>query len=113
MKVYVIEAEPDGGLKDALNERSALGKAIGTLAKKVNTPVFFHDYTGPVGGAPVILLECGDAFLESVKKLSGVKRVYENSPALTTERSAALWGYFTGSPSTPSRGSNTPKPPGM
>lgn len=104
-KVYVLEPKTNSPA-----ERDELGKAIGALAKKINEPVFFRDYSGAVGGAPVVLLECSATFLEHVKKLAEFSSVRENPPQPATSRSAALWSYFTGEPPMPSRGPGV-KPP--
>ncbi len=109
-KVHVIEPEFSDNLAETLAKRDALGKAIGALAKSINAPIFFHDYTGAVGGAPVILLECSDSVLELFKRLPGFGRSYENSPHIATQRSAKLWSYFTGSPAITSRRRGTPQP---
>jgi hypothetical protein len=93
MKIHVIEADTAGYVQS----RDALGKKIGALAKLVNEPVFFHDYAEPVCGAPVILLECSDAFLEKVKQFPECKKVEDISSSEATQRSPQIQSYFTGS----------------
>jgi hypothetical protein len=111
MTVYIIVAGRSSQDENAVTERDNLGKAIGTLAKSAKTPVFFHDYTGNVGGAPVILLECSKTFLEDVQKLPGFTLAMEKVSSLPTARSDALWNYFTGESAPPARAPAAKKPP--
>jgi hypothetical protein len=106
MKIYVVEADLTG--TDSVQKRNTLGRSIGALAKGVNEPVFFHDFKDPAGGAPVILLECSDAFLKIVEQLPECAKTYEIWPNTATERSSKLWDYFTATPpnSSPRRGLN-------
>ena len=108
-KVHVIEADLTGSLPNALSERDKLGREIASLAKRVNEPVFFHDYKGPVAGAPTILLECSDAFLAHVRTLPAYKKDHEAfaHPSLETERSPKVQAYFMSSVAAPKR----PAPP--
>lgn len=95
-KVRIIEADLTGTLPQVLDARDSLGVEIAKLAKTVNEPVFFHDFTGPVGGAPIILLECSDAFLDNVRKLPSYKKDQPawTTPGLETERSPSVQAYF-------------------
>lgn len=109
MTVYVIEADLTG--QDRVEKRDALGKAIGALAKSVNEPVFFHDFKDTqLGGAPVVLLECSDAFLDKVKQLPEFEKTFPAWSNIDTERSAHLWHYFTNTP-TCTRGAKKPQAP--
>lgn len=94
-KVHVIEADLSNPAQ-ALSERDKLGRQIAALAKQVNEPVLFHDYKGPVAGAPIILLECSDRFLAAVRTLPAYKSDHEAlpHPALETERSPRVQAYF-------------------
>ncbi len=105
MKVHIIEADMAG----YVHARDDLGKKIGALAKTVNEPVFFHDYKDPVCGAPVILLECSDAFLKKVKQLPECKKVEELPPGEATERSQSILSYFTSTPPKPPRKPGGPR----
>jgi hypothetical protein len=117
MTIYIILAGPSSTDPNAVANRDNLGKAIGELAKNANTPVFFHDYTSTgsgsahLAGAPVILLECSEAFLQDVKKLPGFTLAMEKTSPLPTARSADLWSYFTGEPAMPARGATPKRPP--
>src|SRR4051812_7325543 len=114
MTIYIIIAGRSSQDEDAGAERDKMGRAIGGLARNIKEPVFFHDYT-PTGtgsaaatGAPVILLECSEAFLQEVKKLPGFSMAFEKSSPIPTARSAALWNYFTAAPA--ARGAPVKKP---
>ena len=95
-KVRIIEADMSKGLMEALGNRDRLGVEIAALAKTVNEPVFFHDFTGPVAGAPIILLECSDAFLANVRKLPSYAKDQAawTTPGLETERAPKVQAYF-------------------
>jgi hypothetical protein len=80
---------------DNVQKRDTLGRSIGALAKQKNEPVFFHAFKDPVGGAPVILLECSEAFLQMVEKLPGCTNIHKIELNFATERSPELWSYFT------------------
>ena len=92
-KVRVIEADLSNPIQ-AMTERDQLGRQIAALARQVNEPVLFHDYKGPVGGAPVILLECSDRFLAAVRTLPAYRKDHEVQPDLDTERSPRVQAYF-------------------
>lgn len=109
-KIFVIELPRGLPLEESLSKRDALGKSIGAIVKNVNTPVFFHDYKGPVGGMPQILLECPVAVIDLIRNLSGIGRIHEIYPGTETERSPKLWDYFTGTSVKPAV-SKRPKPP--
>ncbi len=95
-KVHVIEADLTGTLPQVLKERDSLGRGIAELALSSRETVYFHDYVGPVGGAPTILLECSDAFLTKVRTLPGYKKDHEawTTPGLETARSPRVQDYF-------------------
>jgi hypothetical protein len=112
-KVYVIEPKTSDARGQGWGspaERDALGKAIGTLAKAANTPVFFHARTDLAAGSSFILLECSEAFLEQVKALPEFGRATEKQPYFLTARSADLWSYFTGEPAMPAHGQSPSQP---
>ena len=101
MKVHVIEADMSGNIMDAVQKRDDLGRAIAKLAAQVNEPVFFHDFKDPVAGAPIIMIECSDAFLSSVQKLPGFKNSHDVWPGLATERKGIIQQYFSQTPAAP------------
>lgn len=91
VKVYSIEAS------GTVEARDALGRQIASLAAKNKEKIYFHDYADKdLGGAPVVLLECSDAFLESVRQLSACKG--DEQARQPTERSAAVQAYFNEKP---------------
>ncbi|TAL27088.1 MAG: hypothetical protein EPN97_18185 [Alphaproteobacteria bacterium] len=97
MKVHVIEADLSGKMTDVVRSRDELGKQIANLANTVNEPVFFHEFKNPMAGAPVIMLECSDAFLAEVRKLPAYKKDHEawKGKDFETERSPTIQAYFT------------------
>lgn len=112
MKVHVIEAEMYGSIVDVVANRDKLGRAVASLAAKTGEQVHFHDFKDPVAGAPVLLLECSDAFLDQVKKLPGFSKTYDVWPDMETERKPSIQAYFTQAPAaaTPPRKPFSPKP---
>lgn len=103
MRVYEIEGDLHG--RDGVKRRDELGRAIAALAKEIGSPVFFHDVkappdSDPIGGAPIILLECSDEVLARVKRLPGFVKSEEFRPGaklppgFTTERSPRVQSYF-------------------
>lgn len=85
------------------------GKSIGVLAQESKETIFFHRYTEPVGGGPLILLECSESFINSVKRLPGVEATPEVRDDMPTERSPETYDYYMGIPHMPQTG-NTPAP---
>jgi hypothetical protein len=111
-KVHVVEADMSGNIHEVVAKRDELGRSIAKLADRVNTPVFFHDYKDPVAGAPQILLECSDTFLDLVKKLPGFASTHEHA-GLPTERKPAIKNYFLGKPAAPAKTPPKHKGPGF
>lgn len=111
MKVHVIEADMTGNWMNAVQCRDDLGRAIAKLAASVNEPVWFHDFKDPVAGAPVVMLECSDAFLAEVKKLPGFKNSHDVWENLETERKPSIHQYFSNPPAQPPAKPRAPKPP--
>lgn len=112
MKVHVIEAQMYGSIVDVVANRDELGRGIARLAAATGEQVYFHDFKDPVGGAPIVMLECSDAFLEQVKKLPGYSKSYDVWADMETERKPSIQNYFTQAPasSTPPRKPFAPKP---
>lgn len=112
MKVHVIEAEMYGSIVDVVSNRDKLGRAVAGLAAAKGEQVHFHDFKDPVAGAPVLLLECSDEFLEQVKKLPGYATSYDVWPDMETERKPSILNYFSQAPaaSAPPRKPSAPKP---
>jgi hypothetical protein len=114
MKVHVIEADLSGSLPNALSEREKLGQEIVGLALKTHATVWFHEFkSDALGGAPNIMLECSDKFLDEVRKLPSYKKDQPawTTPGLETERSPKLQHYyFTGGAHRKTRAA-APKPP--
>jgi hypothetical protein len=119
MKVHVIEAEMYGSIVDVVANRDKLGRSIAQLAVATGEQVYFHDFKDPVGGAPVVMLECSDAFLAQVKRLPGYSTSYDVWPDMETERKPSIQNYFTQAPAsaapppnknTPPRKPSAPKP---
>ncbi|HYD19614.1 MAG TPA: hypothetical protein VEF76_14160 [Patescibacteria group bacterium] len=107
MKVHVIEADMTGGIGAVVQNRDALGRDIVALAAKSGEEIHFHDFTDPVGGAPVIMLECSDAFIAQVRTLPGFQKSYDVWQDMATERKPAIAAYFSApKPARP----NGPKP---
>ena len=97
MKVHVIEADLSSGLPQALAEREKLGQEIVSLARTRGEPVFFHEFRNDMlAGAPVIMLECSDAFLAEARKLPAYKKDQPAWPGadLATQRSPQLQSYY-------------------
>lgn len=94
MKVHVVEADLTGNIMTIVEKRDDLGRAIAQLAKQMNEPVHFHDFVDPVAGAPIVMIECSDAFIAQVERLNGVSRVHDVWPDLATARSANIQAYF-------------------
>lgn len=95
-KVHIIEADLSGRIHDVVANRDELGVQIARLANAVNEPVFFHEFKQPLAGAPVIMLECSDAFLAEVRKLPAYKKDQEvwKGADFETERSPKITAYF-------------------
>jgi hypothetical protein len=108
MRVYEIQGDLHSG--NAVQNRDKLGRTIAALANEIGSPVFFHDVKAPpddntpLGGAPTILLECSDDFLERVKKLPGFvsseefRASTQLPPGYTTGRDARVQRYFEQGP---------------
>lgn len=111
MKVHVIEADMSGPWQDAVQKRDDLGRAIGKLAAQANESVWFHDFKEPVAGAPVIMLECSDAFLAQVQKLPGFSKSQDLWQDMETERAPSIQKYFTQPPAPPKTPKHFPRPP--
>lgn len=111
MKVHVIEADMSGPWQDAVQKRDDLGRAIGRLAARVNEPVWFHDFKEPVAGAPVVMLECSDAFLAQVQKLPEFSKSQDLWQGMETQRAPAIQQYFTQQPPAPPTQKRSPRPP--
>lgn len=94
MKVHVVEADFSGAFFDAVAKRDALGRSIAGLADRVNQPVFFHDDKEPRLGAPVIMLECSDHFLDLVRKMPGFSKAYDLPAERETERKPEIGKHF-------------------
>lgn len=110
MKVHVIEADMSGPWQDAVQKRDDLGRAIAQLATKVNEPVWFHDFKEPMAGAPVIMLECSDAFLARVQKLPEFAKSQDLWQDVETQRAPSIQQYFTQPPAPPQQ-KRFPRPP--
>lgn len=96
-KIHVIEADlTSRDIGQVVGERDKLGRAIAELATSTRETVHFHDYVAPVGGAPTIILECSDAFLDKVRKLPGYVKDQPafTTPGLETARSQRIYDYF-------------------
>jgi hypothetical protein len=95
MTVNVIETAA-GDPRTALDRRAALGRAIAALAARRGDTVWFHNFTDPVGGAPVILLECTDNFLAAAAQLPGFGRTHPLAdwPGINSARSPEIQKYF-------------------
>ncbi len=91
--------------------RDKLGRAVAQLAAQSGEQVHFHDFKDPVAGAPILLLECSDAFLEQVKKLPGFSKSYDVWPDLETERKPSIQNYFTQAAATPDKKPTPPRKP--
>jgi hypothetical protein len=115
MKVHVIEADLTGTLPNSLSEREKLGQEIVGLALKSHATVWFHEFKSDMlGGAPTIMLECSDKFMDEVRKLPSYRKDQPafTTPGLETERSAKLQHYFfTGGAARKTRSSKM-NPPG-
>lgn len=111
MNVHVIEAEMYGSIVDVVANRDKLGRAVAGLAAKTGEQVHFHDFKDPVAGAPILLLECSDAFLEQVKKLPGFSKAYDVWPDMETERKPSIHNYFTQVPAAATPPNKTATPP--
>jgi hypothetical protein len=115
LKVRVIEADLTGSLPQVLSQREKLGQEIVALARQVNEPVFFHEFKQPLAGAPVILLECSDAFLAQVRKMPSYVKDQEvwSGKDFETERSAQLQRYYFSGGAAAKKGPDCKiKPPG-
>lgn len=110
MKVHVIEADMTGSWQDAVQKRDSLGRAIGRLAAEANEPVWFHDFKEPMAGAPVIMLECSDAFLAQVQMLPGFAKSHDLWQGAQTQREPSIQQYFT-QPPAPQQPKRSPRPP--
>jgi hypothetical protein len=96
MTVHVIETAGGGDPRAALDRRAALGRAIAALAARRGETVWFHDFADPVGGAPVILLECADDFLAAAARLPGFGRAHPLAgwPGIKSVRSPEIQKYY-------------------
>jgi len=69
-KVYSVSVNFSGtSWAEACQKTSNLDADIQRLAKAGGDDVHMHQYREPMLGAPVVLIECPEAFLEKVKKL--------------------------------------------
>ncbi|MEZ0262325.1 MAG: hypothetical protein ACAH80_15070 [Alphaproteobacteria bacterium] len=70
-KVYSITVDFTGTTwPQAVEKTMKLDADIQRLAKASGEDVHMHQYKEPMLGAPCILVECSEAFLEKIKKLS-------------------------------------------
>ncbi len=110
-KVHIIEPDFQAPIETVVKNRDELGRAISKLAKSEGETVYFHDFKEPVAGAPVVMLECSDDFLEKVKKLPGAANVYEHDvTTMPTARDAAVQHYFNEAAKPPKVICKKPKP---
>jgi len=112
-KVHVIEADMSGGIHDVVKKRDDLGRAIAKMASYSCENVWFHDFKDPVAGAPVLLVECSDDFLERIKKLPGFAKEHDVRPGIETERKPSIMAYFFTTPAaspTPPKKPHGPRP---
>lgn len=112
MKVHVIEADMTGHWHDTVHKRDDLGRAIAKLAASTGEQVFFHDFKDPVAGAPIVMLECSDAFLAEVQKLPGYKHHHDVWGGMETERKPGIAKHFSQAPAAvkPHKKPHAPKP---
>jgi len=110
IQVHVIEAEMYGSIVDVVANRDKLGRSIAQLAATSGEQIHFHDFKDPVAGAPVLLLECSDSFLDQVKKLPGFSKAYDVWPDLETERKPSIAQYFATPAAAQPRRPAPPKP---
>jgi hypothetical protein len=69
-KVYSITVDFTGTtIGEAVGKTMKLDADIQRLAKASGEDVHMHQYKEPMLGAPVVLVECSEAFLEKIKKL--------------------------------------------
>ena len=69
-KVYAVTTQFEGTTwAEACSKTAKLDAEIQRLAKKSGEDVHMHQWKEPVEGAPVVLVECPEAFLDKVKKL--------------------------------------------
>jgi hypothetical protein len=106
--LYTVSADLTSGIADVVQKRDDLGRDIAALAAKNNAQVWFHEFTDPVAGAPIILLECTKDFLAQVKNLPGCVETAEYTWPLATQRSPQIYNYF----STPRKPPRPPKASG-
>ena len=99
-KIYVIEAKSQyadenipAKYDDLLAKCDLLGRSVAALAREHKEDAWFHDYKDPVGGAPGVLLECSESFLDAVRMLPHFGRAYEQD-RFRTERSSSIQRHF-------------------
>lgn len=109
-KVHVIEPDFQAPIETVVKNRDELGRAIAKLAKSAGETVYFHDFKEPVVGAPVVMLECSDAFLEKVRALPGAANIHDGWPNMPTERNATVQQYFNDAATPPQPPRKKPGP---
>jgi hypothetical protein len=89
-KVYSITVDFTGtSWPEACEKTSKLDADIQRLAKKSGEDVHMHQYREPMLGAPVVLVECSEAFLEKIKRLPLFDTALPADPKITIRRTDA------------------------
>jgi hypothetical protein len=87
MKVYHITTDlSDKTIGEILGNTAKLDAEIQKLAKAGGDEVYLHQFVSPVGGAPCVLLECSESFLEKVKRLPLFDSVHVLDSRIETAR---------------------------
>lgn len=86
-KVYVVMIDFTGtSWADACARTSRLDADVQKLAVICKEDVHMHQYADPVGGAPVVLVECSEAFLEKIRQLPLYHASHDLWPQIKTIR---------------------------
>lgn len=110
-KLHIIEPDFQADIITVVQRRDNLGHEIAQLAAKIGETIHFHDYTDPVAGAPVVMLECSDDFFEQVKNLPDVANAYDFNQNMATQRNAGIKSFFNSDASKKQKQSPKPRNP--
>lgn len=81
-------------INQILKDRAALETALHALAARENETIYMHDYKDDtLGGAPILMVECSDAFVKkAVQSLPLIKDHHDMWDDIETVRRTPILG---------------------
>lgn len=110
-KVYVVMIDFAGtSWAEACARTSRLDADVQKLAAVCGEDIHMHQYADPAPGAPVVLVECPESFLEKIKQLPLYHASHDLWPEIKTVRRANAAQVEAPEAAAPRKG---PKGPGL